>query len=41
MIYDTLVHIEEYRGLSPQMDLALDILKNTDFATAVPSKYIM
>lgn len=41
MIYDTLSNVEQYRGLSQQMDLALDTLKNTDFNQMEAGKYFV
>ena len=32
MIYDTLDHIGQYSGISPQLDLALTVLRETDFS---------
>ena len=37
MIYDTLNHISAYRGLSANMDRAIDAILATDFA-ALPSE---
>lgn len=37
MIYDTLSHISGYRGLSANMDRAIDAILSTDFA-ALPSE---
>lgn len=39
MIFDTMKHIGCYRGLSANMDRAIDALLNTDFSTLAPGRY--
>lgn len=39
MIYDSLKHISAYRGLSANMDRAIDLLCNTDFSTLAAGRY--
>ena len=39
MIYDTLDHIAAYRGLSANMDRAIDLLQNTDFSKYEAGRY--
>jgi YhcH/YjgK/YiaL family protein len=39
MIYDAMNHVDQYKGISPQLDVALEILKTTDFAALEPGSY--
>lgn len=39
MIYDVIRNIDQYKGISPQLDKALDVLKSTDFAALEPGSY--
>ena len=39
MIYDTLEHIAAYRGLSANMDRAIELLQSTDFSTLAAGRY--
>jgi len=39
MIYDTLAHIDAYRGLQPRIVRALDLLRETDFAALADGTY--
>ncbi len=39
MIWDDRIHLALYRGLSPQLDLALDYLEKTDFTALSAGKY--
>jgi len=39
MICDVRRHLDLYRGLSPQLDLALDYLEKTDFTALSAGKY--
>lgn len=39
MIYDVIKNVEQYKGISPQLDKALDVLKSTDFAALEPGSY--
>ena len=39
MIYDTLSHLQTYRGLSEQMDAALDYIARTDLAALTPGRH--
>lgn len=39
MIYDAMSHIDQYKGISPQLDTALEVLKKTDFAAKEPGSY--
>ena len=39
MIFDSLNRADTYRGISPQMDKALEVLTSTDFASLEPGRY--
>lgn len=39
MIYDSMKYADQYKGISPEMDKALEILKTTDFASLEPGPY--
>ena len=39
MIYDTLAHIDTYRGLGANMDRAIDYLKQTDLSALPAGRY--
>ena len=39
MIYDTLTHIEAYRGIHPGVYRALEILRDTDFSLLEDKRY--
>lgn len=39
MIYDTIEHIAVYRGLSTNMDRAIDLLQTTDFSQLAAGRY--
>ncbi len=39
MIYDTLAHIDTYKGLAPRLARALELLRDTDFASQPDGTY--
>ena len=39
MIYDYIDHCLQYKGISPQMDVALELLRHTDFSTLELGRY--
>ena len=39
MIYDTIGHAGWYRGISPRLDKALEILETVDFSALAPGRY--
>lgn len=39
MIYDTLDHVDTYRGISSRLALGLDYLRNTDFSQVEDGEY--
>lgn len=39
MIYDTLDHLEQYQGLSPRLDRALELLRTIDFSSLEDGQY--
>lgn len=39
MIYDTMARIDQYKGISPRLDTALEVLKKLDFTQLKPGKY--
>ena len=39
MIYDAMKYADQYKGISPQLDRALEVLKTTDFAALEPGSY--
>lgn len=41
MIYDTLAHAAQYKGLLPNLDKALDFLCNTDLSTLPDGKQVI
>lgn len=39
MIYDLIEHSDLYKGITPQLSTALELLKNTDFSALAPGRY--
>ncbi len=39
MIYDLIDNIGQYRGLHPNLDLAIDVIAQKEYATKEPGKY--
>ncbi len=38
MIFDAVIHAQKYRGISPQLDIALELMQQADFFHAPPGR---